>query len=242
MQGPAKTDSNGFRLRGAEPSRVDNFSDVVFGFALTLIVVSQAVPQTYDELLSVLRGFVPFASCFLLFVSIWMAHYRFTRSFGLHDPVLLWLNFAQLFAVLLFVYPLKFLFTFASAGSTAAFSSPGQQAQLMMLYGAGFAVIELLYAALYGRAWLQRRHFRLNPLECCITASKFWNYIANASVGLICCVIARLLPPEHSGEAGYGFFLLLAWGRVHAIVSKRHFAAARARTSPEDLHSLPHAS
>jgi uncharacterized membrane protein len=240
MQEHTKTDRNGFRLRGAEPSRVDNFSDVVFGFALTLIVVSQAVPQTYDELRTVLLGFVPFASCFLLFISIWMAHYRFSRAFGLHDPALLWLNFAQLFMVLLFVYPLKFLFTFASAGSASVFSSPEQQTQLMIIYGAGFAGIELLYAAMYGRAWLRRRHFRLNPLEVCITASNFWNYIANAIVGLVCCLLAHWLPPAHSGRAGYGFLLLLVWGRVHAIVSKRRFRDARARTTPEELTALPH--
>jgi len=234
------TDKHGLRLRGAEPSRVDNFSDVVFGFALTLIVVSQAVPSTYDELHAVLLGFIPFASCFLLFISIWMAHYRSSRSFCLHDQVTLWLNFALLFTVLLFVYPLKFLFTFASAGRSSVFSSPGQQTHLMILYGAGFALIELLYAALYGRAWQQSRHLRLNPLEVAITVSNFWNYIGNAGVGLICCLIARLLPPERSGEAGYGFFLLLVWGRSHALVSKRYLRAARARTTPEERAPLPH--
>jgi uncharacterized membrane protein len=242
MQASLHTDRHGFRLRGTEPSRVDNFSDVVFGFALTLIVVSQAVPHTYDELVEVLRGFVPFASCFLLFISIWLAHYRFSRAFGLHDVVILWLNFAQLFMVLLFVYPLKFLFAFATSDSASVFSSPEQQTHLMIIYGAGYAAIELLYAAMYGRAWQRRRHLRLNPLEECITASNFWNYIGIASVGLICCAIAHFLPPNRSGRAGYGFFLLIVWGRIHAFVSKRRFRDARARTTPEELTALPHTS
>ena len=38
---------DGFRLRGTEMSRIDAFSDVVFGFALTLIVVSLDVPKTF---------------------------------------------------------------------------------------------------------------------------------------------------------------------------------------------------
>ncbi len=41
---------DGFRLRGTAMSRVDGFSDVVFGFAITLLVVSLEVPKTYAEL------------------------------------------------------------------------------------------------------------------------------------------------------------------------------------------------
>jgi hypothetical protein len=36
---------DGFRLRGGEISRVESFSDAVFGFALTLLVVSLDVPK-----------------------------------------------------------------------------------------------------------------------------------------------------------------------------------------------------
>jgi uncharacterized membrane protein len=55
---------DGFRLRGTSMSRLDGFSDVVFGFALTLLVVSLEVPKTYIELRNVLLGFLPFSICF----------------------------------------------------------------------------------------------------------------------------------------------------------------------------------
>lgn len=233
-------DKQGFRLRGLSSTRIDSFSDIVFGFALTLIVVSSAVPHTFDQLRTILLGFYPFAICFALFIFIWRAHYNFFRRYGLHDSTTMWINFALLFTVLVYIYPLKFLFTFA-AGNTApgVFTSPYQQRELVIVYGAGFAAVQLCFAALYGNAWRKRQPLHLSPLETTLTLSNFWNYIAIASIGLICCLIASLLPPSRAGDAYYGFFLLIVWGRTHAFISKRRIHAARARTAPEDLETLP---
>lgn len=66
-------------------SRIDGFSDVVFGFALTLLVVSLEVPKTYEELHSLMRGFLPFAVSFVLLMTVWYAHYFFFERFGLKD-------------------------------------------------------------------------------------------------------------------------------------------------------------
>ena len=41
--------------------RIEGFADAVFGFALTLLVVSLEVPNNFDELLSTMQGFFAFA-------------------------------------------------------------------------------------------------------------------------------------------------------------------------------------
>src|SRR3954453_20226495 len=100
-----------FRRRGLAVSRLEGFSDAVFAFALTLLVVSLQVPQTVRDMLTTLSGFLPFALSFTLFIFIWHQHYAFFRRYGLEDALTIILNSALLLVVLFFVFPLKFLFS-----------------------------------------------------------------------------------------------------------------------------------
>src|SRR6186713_3591919 len=100
-----------FRWRGTEVSRVEGFTDAVFAFAVTLLVVALEVPHTYDGLMDVVRGFPAFILCFMLLMTFWNAHYRYHRRYGIDSAFSRVMTMAIIVLVLFYVYPLKFLFT-----------------------------------------------------------------------------------------------------------------------------------
>lgn len=217
---------DGFRLRGTAMSRIDAFSDVVFGFALTLIVVSLDVPKDFAGLHHLLRGFPPFAVTFLMLMLVWHTHYRFFRRFGLHDTGTIWLNGVVLFCVLFYVYPLKFMFA-AALGTGITIDSAQQARELTLLYCAGFSSIYFLFAGMYANAWRQRERLALTPLERRLTHLYFWEECCNALIGVVVALAAVLLPVRDSSVATLGFMLIA----VHQTVLGRKRRAA-SRTFP----------
>lgn len=223
--------TDGFRLRGTAMSRVDGFSDVVFGFALTLLVVSLEVPKTYSELHQMVRGFLPFAISFVLLLMIWYEHFQFFRRFGVEDFRTIVLNSCLLFVVLFYVYPLKFLFSLMVGGLLEEGHAPmitaSQSPELMVLYGGGFAAIYLLLAGLYWNGWRQREELELSPLERLLTKGYMADTAAKAGVGLLSCAIALLLPPDKAGMSGFAYFLIgLTKTGVEMFVGRRRRALA----------------
>src|ERR671916_1290586 len=186
----------GFRWRGEDVSRIEGFSDAVFAFAVTLLVVSLEVPKTFDELLATMQGFFAFAICFYLLYIVWYEHYKYFRRYGLSDFLTLCLNAALLFLVLMYVYPLKFLFTllidelFGFAENETI--EPSQWPQLLAIYGAGFVAIQLVFVLMYLRAYSLRATLELDARELSVTREEIQGSLLNISVGLASVAIAFL--------------------------------------------------
>jgi uncharacterized membrane protein len=199
---------------------MEGFSDAVFAFAITLLVVSLEVPTTFDELLATMRGFFAFAICFYLLLVVWFEHYKFFRRYGLDDFYTMRLNAALLFIVLFYVYPLKFLFTLLvdqllgystvvnpSTGAIEEIEN-GQLPLLMVIYGAGFVAVQLVFVLLYLRAYVLRDTLGLDSHEKSITREEILNFLLGAGVGLISIVIAIVGGVEAVSLAGYAYLLL----------------------------------
>jgi uncharacterized membrane protein len=202
-----------FRIRGKEISRVEGLSDAVFGFAITLLVVSLEVPKTADEVLHAMRGFFAFAITFTLLFMVWRVQFTFFRRYGLEDTTTVVLNAMLLFVVLFFVYPLKYVFTsmmervLTHAGFPDA-SAPNllkdQHALvLLVIYALGWMAVFGVFALLHRHAYNKRDDLELTPVEEFDTRLSVSTHLFNALVGLMLAAANftnYLLRTNKSGE------------------------------------------
>jgi uncharacterized membrane protein len=214
--------------RGHDISRLEGFSDAVFGFALTLLVVTLEVPETFDELMVVMRGFVAFALSFAVVAWIWYEHNIFFRTYGLQDGHTIFLNSLLLFVVLFYVFPLRFAFSAmvsvaANAGrpETASGSLMIAFEELPMLfriYGTGFVVLFFIFALLYQHAWRSRERLGLSADQADDARDGVRTHLVSVAVGLASVASTFVLPVQYGYGAGFVYFLM---GPAHALNGRR---------------------
>lgn len=167
---------DGFRWRSHEITRVEGFSDAVFGFAVTLLIVSLEVPRTSTELLETMRGFGAFVATFFMLASLWYSQFTFFRRYGLEDRVTVVLNLALMFTVLFFVYPLKFLFgviladprmrqQVGTAHGLERVVLPEHKPIIFCIFGAGLVGVMAIFFLLFRHAYKKREELGLNDFE-----------------------------------------------------------------------------
>jgi uncharacterized membrane protein len=212
-----------FRWRGGEITRLEGFTDAVFAFAVTLLVVSLEVPHTFEELLIAMKGFFAFAICFTILTQVWYFHYKFSRRYGLQTVYIVVLNAALIFVVLFYVYPLKFLFTLAVGGISGGRTVPLEQLShmvksthqlslLWLIYSAGVIAVYGLFALLYQYAYRMRGALELNEYEALCTRHAIIHFAGLACVGVAVAIAALVLPAAYVGYAGFLFCLNAVWG------------------------------
>lgn len=217
-----------FEPRGQQMNRIEAVSDVVFGFALTLLVVSLQAPRTYSDLVNVMSGFPAFALTFAVLMAVWARHYYFFRYYGLDDPTIIVLNTLLLFIVLFYVYPLKFFVSVFLAnvwlrpliggpmqirdvpGGPGTLMVWGDQRGLVMIFGSGFAAIYFVFGAMYWHAYRMREELHLSAFEIAHTMTSIVSQMLNFGVGLLLLLGAYLLQPNQGGHVAYVLFLVPA--------------------------------
>ena len=183
-----------FRHRAHEVSRVEAFSDVVFGFAISLLVVSLEAPKSYPEMMHVLRGFLPFAICFFILITIWFEHHHFYKRYAMHDVPTMILNTILLFVVLFYVYPLKYMSLLMIGRGHHDEIPPGGDKILFTVYGVGFAAVFWLLAAMYGRAYSKRDELDLNGVERIDTLESIYDNLFVGAFGILSLILAQFAP------------------------------------------------
>jgi len=205
----------GFNWRGEHVTRVEGFTDAVFAFAITLLVVSLEVPRDFDGLLDVVRNFPAFVICFTLLMTFWNSHFRFHRRYGLEDIWTRVYTMAVIILTLFFVYPLKFLFTMLTVqlfglqlADAPELSGHDQYRTLYLIYGLGFAGVWSIYGLLYWHALRKQAQLALTEAELIQTRSDLAQNLIYVGVCALSVLLALTLPENHYSWPGLVYISL----------------------------------
>ena len=222
--------------RSHEPSRLETFSDAVFAFAVTLIIVSLEVPKTFADLYETMKGTFSFAVCFAILFLIWNNQNIFFRCYGLNDTFTVTLNAMLLFVVLVYVYPLKFLFNlvffgnqYEVNGTLKEMISDKNGPELMLIYGAGYSIYNLLFYLMYANAIKRREEVNLTESELFETKTVAYIYLICTFIGIVAIALAFLLPVKFAGFSGMFYFVIgpayFIWFTLRARKKQKRFGA-----------------
>ncbi len=233
-------------MRRDEPSRLEGFSDAVFGFSLTLLAFSLEVPRSIQELeLLAVAQLVPTLAAFALMCWIWAEHNAFFRQFGLQDATTIVLNAALLFLVVFYTYPLKFMAVYlwmlvadgfgwdgilsaiVASGSLDAGTRGGRghDFALMLIYNLGFIALFTIFGLLYRHALRQRKALGLDALALFDAREGQRVHLISIAVGVLAVAVMLLLPRRMAGLSGMVYMLM---GPAHGLHGG-HYGRARAR-------------
>lgn len=228
----------GFRYRGLAPTRLENLSDAIFGFSITLLVISSQVPTTYLELQTSMYNFVGFIFCTMLILGLWDNYSSFYLHYGLHDQVTKGLNALFLFVLLYYVYPLKYLFSFLGTSiyvkimytlgdqSEALFGiidqlraarlQTHQWKDLMLRFGFCMFLLYGLLFLMHGYAYRRRTVLELNQTELVLTKMFVRAYALLVLVAVVSMLIVLIFGGEAASYSGMVYALipfLLLWNK-----------------------------
>jgi uncharacterized membrane protein len=145
-------------------SRIDNFTDAAFAFAVSLMVIGGAgAPETFDTLVRSLGDIPAFAFGFAVMAMFWLGHVRWRRLRGDGGALATFLTLVLIFLTLIYVQPLR-----AMASATGLFFTGqgrmfgGSLTGLFAVYGTGFVAMALIMIALY---WESIRDPDMSPSD-----------------------------------------------------------------------------
>lgn len=205
---------NGFRMRGLEMNRIETFTDAAFAFALTLLVISFDPPGSFAELSEALRGIPAFLLSATLLMVFWWGHHEWSRRYGLEDGPTVVLSCLLVFTVLVYVYPLRFMFGLMMEWLALISDLPlGSGAvtvagiddvnRLFALYGTGFVAMAGSLVLLNLHAWRRRDALALSAWERRETLATAGAWGLVAAVGALSVLTALLTPPSWIGLPGW---------------------------------------
>lgn len=153
--------SSGVRpFRTMETQRLDAFVDAAFAFAVSLLIIGGTEPlRSFADLASALARIPAFVFGFALIALFWSAHRTWSTLTPVRTSWSTFLSLAVVFAVLVFVFPLRLLAETATHYVSGGVLPGGRLMSSLddlrwtyVIYGVAFAVLAGLTALLFVQA------------------------------------------------------------------------------------------
>ena len=218
--------------RGDKVTRLEAFVDAAFAFAVTLLVISgDQIPTSITMLQDAMKQIPTYAASFIIIMQFWMNHADWSRRFGLEDAMSDRLSILLVFVLLIFVYPLKMVFSsffsLISGGYLPTQFSISQWSEVPVLFqtfAIGFGSMALIVCLLFWRALSLGKDMGFAPIE--MEYAKFkrmmWGTV------FVFCIISFLLAvyipatPKSGAWVGMPGFIFFGLNIVQIIQHRRY--------------------
>jgi uncharacterized membrane protein len=219
----------GFRLRGIAMTRLETFIDAAFAFAITMLVIAaQQIPDDIETLLAAFKNVPAFVASIIVLGIFWRGHWLWSRRYGLEDGVSIFISWAMIVTILIYIYPLKAIFSFMwfflSGGRVGHMLGPHSETEaraLLAVFALGFIALALEMVLLNFRAWQLREPLRLNAVERALAFREVTGWSIPVAVGMISLVLALSLPREQLDWSGWIYFSLAILAPLFRAFSRR---------------------
>lgn len=194
-----------------DTKRIEAFSDAVFGFAATLMVITIDTDASFSiQFKANPASWITFAATFFVLIALWKVHYNFFRRTKYMDNWIITFNSFLLFVILYYIFPLRSMLNSLLGKEEQTAESLGS---LFAFYSAGFVLIFLCLALMYFRAYKKTSSIS-SSLNLLFYGRHFSIYVF---VGILSVIISILGTGIRFALPGIIYFLIgpLCWW--HAI-------------------------
>jgi hypothetical protein len=193
-----------------------------------LVIAAQQIPDDIETLLAAFKNVPVFVASIIVLGIFWRGHWLWSRRYGLEDGISIFISWAMIVTILIYMYPLKaifssmwFLLSNGRLGHALGPHSGLQTRTLFVIFALGFTAIALEVVLLNLRAWQLQNPLRLNARERLITLYEMTGWAIPVCVGIISFVLAMILPRELIDWSGSVYFSMAILVPLHSAYRKR---------------------
>jgi uncharacterized membrane protein len=217
--------------RGDKTTRLEAFVDAAFAFAVTLLVIAgDSLPTSIAELEAALKQIPAYAASFALIMRFWTSHADWSRRYGLDDTASNRLSLLLVFVLLIFVYPLKMVFSSLFAVLTLGYLptpfSIGSVAEVPLMFqtfAVGFGSMALIMMLLFNGTLKKAVALQLSADEVAYARFKRQDWALVAVFSLLSLLLAVLIPatPQSGVWVGMPGFIFFGLNIAQFVLARR---------------------